>query len=102
MKKLTSYVNNYFSDLGFVYDTSLNKNNSGWLYSCSADYVGDYYFSFNEIKKRESESFFDQLEAITALDGLTFGKDIQYSDVRFNCYYQKRSDGEYDIFFCYG
>ena len=102
MKKLTSYINSYFSDLGFVYDTSMNKNNSGWLYSYTDPYLGDYYYSLNSYKAETVEYFLTQLEAITSLDGMTFGKDIQYSDVRFNCYYQKRSDGEYDIFFCYG
>ena len=79
------------------YNSALNKNNSGWLYSGTHLYPGDYYYSTNSFIKKELDGLLEEVDAVLIkLDG------NDYSDYLFRYYYEKQSNGEYAFYFCYG
>lgn len=97
VKKLIDKVNYTFQQKGMKYNSSLNKNNSGWLYSGTHLYQGDYIYSTNSFIKKELNGYLEEVDAV--LIG-TYGN--VYSDYQFKCYYEKQSNGEYAFYFCYG
>lgn len=92
MQKVTSSVNNYFSGAGMIYNPSLNKYNSGWFY-CYTDSTDAW--SVNEYTNRILAFFESEANAFLNM------YDSTYSDLSFYCYAERRSDGEYDIYFCH-
>lgn len=92
MQKVTSAVNNYFSGAGMIYNPSLNKYNSGWFY-CYTDSTDAW--SVNEYTNRILAFFESEANAFLNM------YDSVYSDLTFYCYAERRSDGEYDIYFCH-
>lgn len=92
MQKVTSAVNNYFSGAGMIYNPSLNKYNSGWFY-CYTDSTDAW--SVNEYTNRILAFFESEANAFLNM------YDSTYSDLTFYCYAERRSDGEYDIYFCH-
>lgn len=97
LKKLIDKVNYTFQQKGMKYNSALNKNNSGWLYSGTHLYPGDYYYSTNSFIKKELDGLLEEVDAVLIkLDG------NDYSDYLFRYYYEKQSNGEYAFYFCYG
>ena len=92
MQKVTSAINDYFINLGMIYNPSLNKDNCGWFYDCT--YSTDDG-SVNEYISREIQGFESEANAFLNM------YDSVYSDLTFYCYAERRSDGEYDIYFCH-
>ena len=93
MQKVTSAINNYFINLGMIYNPSLNHNECGWFYISSNIQPSDCSvnnFISNTIQFFESESnaFLNMCGAV-------------YSDMSFYCYAVRCSNGEYDIYFCH-
>ena len=95
---MVSYIISHNQNKGMTYDTTLNTSNSGWLFA----YQGCLNTTANRIYEeqlRRTVSGLDaDIDSILALDGYA----TSYSQMSFNCYAEKQSDGEYNIYFCYG
>lgn len=100
MNKVCDAVNDYFIKKGMQYDSSLNKNNRGWFLSGTNYYVGDYYYSVNKIILEETEGFENELYGLFESNPQMDINTIFSGTCR--CYYEKLSNGEYNIYFCYG
>lgn len=100
IEKLCNRVNNYFiNKYNMKLNNSLNKNNSGWFYSCTSDYYGDYYFSVNTFINREIEAFENDFHGLINSNPQMSFEDIY--GIHLRCYYQSIGNGNYDIFLCY-
>ena len=94
MSKITSAVNTYFVNLGMTHNPSLNKDNSGWFLT-QTNLVAYSECSVNNFMNDTIVSFNNEADAFGSMYGVT------YSDWTFNCYAEKQSNGEYNIYFCH-
>ena len=104
MKKICDKINAYFINKGMHRDASWNKNNSGWFFH---EAQGDWKSQSINSYATDTIEFFDG-----ELWGCVLGEQlyddgetsytyyVNYSDCTFNCYYEKQSDGNYNIYFC--
>ena len=110
MKKICDKINAYFINKGMKYDSSRNINNSGWFFH---EAQGDWKSQSINSYATDMIKYFDLL--LWAGDGCgvlgeqlyddgetSYTYYVDYKDVRFRCYYEKQSDGGYNIYFCYG
>ena len=108
MKKICDKINQYFINKGAHRDASKNKNNSGWFFHQAGqdEFFGVASQSINSYATDMIEYFDGQLWANVLGeqvydDGETsYTYYVDYKDGTFNCYYEKQSDGGYNIYFC--
>ena len=98
IQNMVSYIISHNQSKGMIYDSTLNTSNSGWLFA----YQGCLNTTANRIYEEQLSRTVSGLDAdidsILALDGYA----TSYSQMSFNCYAEKQSDGTYNIYFCYG
>ena len=106
MKKICDKINAAFKAKGMTYDSSRNINNSGWHFH---EAQGDWKSQSINSYATDMIEYFDVLLWGHALgeqvydDGETsFTYYNDYKGFVFRCYYEKQSDGNYNIYFCYG
>ena len=95
MQKVCDAINAYFKAKGMKYDSSKNKNNSGWFHCPTQRHYYDV-LSVNEEIQRDIEYLDTNYQAIYISEG------YDYSGTLFNCYYERLNNGEYEIYFCMG
>lgn len=98
-KKIVDGINQYFINKGMTYDSSLNTNNSGWFLSGTNYYVSDNRWSVNLIISDETAGLEEELIAL--LEGDLYSSASDMCKVKFRCYYEKQSNGEYNWYFCH-
>ena len=98
MQRMVSHIISHNQSKGMTYDPSLNINNSGWLFGYRGCLNTTANRSYNEQLSRIVNGLDEDIDSILALDGFA----ISYSQMSFNCYAEQQSDGEYNIYFCYG
>ena len=98
MQRIVSYIISHNQSKGMTYDSTLNTNNSGWLFAYQGCLNTTATRSYNEQLSRTVNGLDEDIDSILALDGFA----TSYSQMRFNCYAERQSDGEYNIYFCYG
>ena len=98
MQRMVSYIISHNQSKGMTYDPSLNINNSGWLFGYQGCLNTTANRSYNEQLSRIVNGLDEDIDSILALDGFA----ISYNQMSFNCYAEQQSDGEYNIYFCYG
>lgn len=100
IEKVCNAVNNYFiNKYNMKLDKSMNKNNSGWFYSGSHYYPGDYYYSVNSMINSEIEGFEGDFYGLIASNPQMSVNDL-YNHY-FRCYYESAGNGEYNIYLCH-
>ena len=95
---IVSYIINHNQCKGMTYDTTLNTSNSGWLFAYQSCLNTTANRTYEEQLSRTVSGLDADIDSILALDGYA----TSYSQMSFNCYAEKQSDGEYNIYFCYG
>ena len=98
MQRMVSYIISHNQNKGMTYDPSLNISNSGWLFGYQGCLNTTANRSYNEQLSRIVNGLDEDIDSILALDGFA----ISYNQMSFNCYAEQQSDGEYNIYFCYG
>ena len=98
MQRMVSHIISHNQSKGMTYDPSLNINNSGWLFGYQGCLNTTANRSYNEQLSRIVNGLDEDIDSILALDGFA----ISYNQISFNCYAEQQSDGEYNIYFCYG
>lgn len=98
MQRMVNYIISHNQSKGMTYDSTLNTNNSGWLFAYQGCLNKTAARSYNEQLSRTVNGLDEDIDSILALDGFA----TSYSQMRFNCYAERQSDGEYNIYFCYG
>lgn len=98
MQRMVSYIISYNQSKGMTYDSTLNTNNSGWLFGYQGCLNTTANRSYNEQLSRIVNGLDEDIDSILALDGFA----TNYNQMSFNCYAEQQSDGEYNIYFCYG
>ena len=81
-----------------IYDSTLNISNSGWLFAYQGCLNTTVNRTYEEQLSRTVSGLDADIDSILALDGYA----TNYSQMSFNCYAEKQSDGTYNIYFCYG
>ncbi len=94
MQKVTSAVNDYFINLGMIYNPSLNANNCGW-FLVQTNLTTSYECSVNYFKSNTIYAFESDANAFLSMSNAT------YSDLTFYCYAEYQGNGEYNIYFCH-
>ena len=95
---IVSYIINHNQNKGMTYDTTLNTSNSGWLFAYQGCLNTTANRTYEEQLGRTVLGLDADIDSILALDGYA----TRYSQMSFNCYAEKQSDGTYNIYFCYG
>ena len=98
IQNMVSYIINHNQCKGMTYDTTLNTSNSGWLFAYQGCLNTTANRTYEEQLSRTVSGLDADIDSILALDGYA----TSYSQMSFNCYAEKQSDGTYDIYFCYG
>lgn len=98
IKNMVSYIISYNQNKGMTYDTTLNTSNSDWLFAYQGCLNTTANRTYEEQLSRIVSDLDADIDSILALDGYA----TNYSQISFNCYAEKQSDGEYNIYFCYG
>lgn len=98
MQRMVSHIISHNQSKGMTYDPSLNINNSGWLFGYQGCLNTTANRSYNEQLIRIVNGLDEDIDSILALDGFA----TNYNQMSFNCYAEQQSDGEYNIYFCYG
>lgn len=98
VQNMVSYIISHNQSKGMMYDSSLNTNNSGWLFAYQGCLNTTANRTYEEQLSRTVSGLDADIDSILALDNYA----TSYSQMRFNCYAEKQSDGEYNIYFCYG
>lgn len=98
MQRMVNYIISHNQSKGMTYDSTLNINNSGWLFAYQGCLNTTANRSYNEQLSRTVNGLDEDIDSILALDGFA----TSYSQMSFNCYAEKQADGEYNIYFCYG
>ena len=94
MRKVTSVINNHFVNLGSPYNPTLNKDNCGWFITQTL--MSKYEeCSVNKFTNDTLVSFINEANAFLEMS------DATYTDWTINCYAERQSDGEYNIYFCH-
>ena len=95
---IVSYIISHNQSKGMMYDTTLNTSNSGWLFAYQGCLNTTANRTYEEQLRRTVSGLDADIDSILALDGYA----TSYSQMSFNCYAEKQSDGTYNIYFCYG
>lgn len=95
---IVSYIISHNQSKGMTYDTTLNTSNSGWLFAYQGCLNTTANRTYEEQLSRTVSGLDADIDSILALDGYA----TSYSQICFNCYAEKQSDGECNIYFCYG
>ncbi len=105
--KITNAINEYFKGKGMKYTPSLNKNNTGWFfYQTVFDKTATR--SVNEVISRATGYLDGEVNACLLGEHLyddgteSYTYYCTYDKLEYNCYYERLSDGEYEIYLCYG
>ena len=105
MKKICDKINAAFKGKGMKYDSSRNINNSGWhFHEAQGDWKSQSINSYatDTIEYFDLELWGHALGEQVYDDGETsYTYYLDYKDYDFRCYYEKQSDGNYNIYFCY-
>ena len=95
MQRLTSELNVHYEKTGMTLDPTLNKHNTGWMFTYQGEIDKTAVRSYNEHWDRIVVGMDEQIEAFMAMSGAT------YTDLRFYYYAELQPDNEYHIYFCY-
>ena len=95
MQRLTSELNVHYEKTGMTLDPTLNKHNTGWMFTYQGEIDKTAVRSYNEHWDRIVVGMDEQIEAFIAMSGAT------YTDLRFYYYAELQPDNEYHIYFCY-
>ena len=95
---MVSYIIIHNQNKGMTYDSTLNTSNSGWLFGYQGCLNTTANRTYEEQLSRTVSGLDADIDSILALDGYA----TNYSQMSFNCYAEKQSDGTYNIYFCYG
>ena len=98
IQNMVSYIISHNQSKGMMYDTTLNTSNSGWLFAYQGCLNTTANRTYEEQLSRTVSGLDADIDSILALDGYA----TSYSQMSFNCYAEKQSDGTYNIYFCYG
>ena len=98
IQNMVSYIICHNQNKGMVYDSTLNTNNSGWLFAYQGCLNTTANRTYEEQLSRTVSGLDADIDSILALDGYA----TNYSQINFNCYAEKQLDGTYNIYFCYG
>lgn len=98
IQNMVRYIINHNQCKGMTYDTTLNTSNSGWLFAYQGCLNTTANRTYEEQLSRTVSGLDADIDSILALDGYA----TSYSQMSFNCYAEKQSDGTYNIYFCYG
>ena len=98
IQNMVSYIISHNQNKGMVYDSTLNTNNSGWLFAYQGCLNTTANRTYEEQLSRTVSGLDADIDSILALDGYA----TSYTQISFNCYAEKQSDGTYNIYFCYG
>ena len=98
IQNMVSYIISHNQSKGMIYDSTLNIRNSGWLFAYQGCLNTTSNRTYEEQLSRTVSGLDADIDSILALDGYA----ISYSQICFNCYAEKQSDGECNIYFCYG
>ena len=98
IQNMISYIISHNQSKGMMYDTTLNTSNSGWLFAYQGCLNTTENRTYEEQLSRTVSGLDADIDSILALDGYA----TSYSQISFNCYAEKQSDGTYNIYFCYG
>ena len=95
MQRVSSALNSHFTDRGMILDTSLTIDNSGWMFAYQGAIDKTATRSYNEHLNRIIIGMDEQVDAMNDMYG------VDSTGVKFNCYAELQSDGEYNIYYCY-
>ncbi len=95
MQRLTSELNVHYAKTGMTLDSTLNKHNTGWMFTYQGEIDKTAVRSYNEHWDRIVIGMDEQIEAFLAMS------DATYTDLRFYYYAELQPDNEYHIYFCY-
>ena len=95
---MVTYIISHNQSKGMIYDSTLNMNNSGWLFAYQGCHNTTANRTYEEQLNRTVSGLDADIDSILALDGYA----TNYTQISFNCYAEKQSDGTYNIYFCYG
>ena len=98
IQNMVSYIISHNQSKGMIYDSTLNTSNSGWLFAYQGCLNITANRTYEEQLSRTVSGLDADIDSILALDGYA----TSYSQMSFNCYAEKQSDGTYNIYFCYG
>ena len=98
IQNMVSYLISHNQSKGMVYDSTLNTNNSGWLFAYQGCLNTTANRTCEEQLSRTVSGLDSDIDSILALDGYA----TDYSQISFSCYAEKQVDGDYNIYFCYG
>ncbi len=98
IQNMVSYIISHNQSKGMVYDSTLNTSNSGWLFAYQGCLNTTANRTYDEQLSRTVSGLDADIDSILAMDGYA----TSYSQISFNCYAEMQSDGEYNIYFCYG
>ena len=98
IQNMVSYLISHNQSKGMVYDSTLNTNNSGWLFAYQGCLNTTANCTCEEQLSRTVSGLDSDIDSILALDGYA----TDYSQISFSCYAEKQVDGDYNIYFCYG
>ena len=98
IRNMVSYIISHNQSRGMIYDSTLNISNSGWLFAYQGCLNTTANRTYEEQLSRTVSGLDADIDSILALDGYA----TSYSQISFNCYAEKQSDGTYNIYFCYG
>ncbi len=98
IQNMVSYIISHNQNKGMVYDSTLNTNNSGWLFAYQGCLNTTANRTYEEQLSRTVSGLDADIGSILALDGYA----TNYSQISFNCYAEKQANGTYNIYFCYG
>ena len=98
IQNMVSYLISHNQSKGMVFDSTLNTNNSGWLFAYQGCLNTTANRTYEEQLSRTVSGLDADIDSILALDGYA----TNYTQISFNCYAEKQSDSTYNIYFCYG
>ena len=95
MQRLTTELNAHYAKTGMTLDSTLNKHNTGWMFTYQGEIDKTAVRSYSEHWDRIVVGMDEQIEAFMAMSGAT------YTNLRFYYYAELQPDNEYHIYFCY-
>ncbi|MBQ8539232.1 MAG: hypothetical protein IJ433_06235 [Ruminococcus sp.] len=98
IQNMVSFIISHNQSKGMIYDSTLNIHNSGWLFAYQGCLNTTSNRTYEEQLSRTVSGLDADIDSVLALDGYA----TSYSQIRFNCYAEKQSNGMYNIYFCYG
>ena len=98
IQNMVNHIISHNQNKGMTYDTTLNTNNSGWLFAYQGCLNTTANRTYEEQLSRTVSGLDADIDSILALDGYA----TNYTQISFNCYAEKQANGTYNIYFCYG